>query len=54
MYKKASLSLIITFLLMGILVLMSYKNNQLFLNQILISCGIISLILFIKTIGNDT
>lgn len=53
MHKKANLSRIATFLMMSTLILASYKNNGLFLNQILFSCGIISLILFIKTRGND-
>ncbi len=53
MYKKANLSRIVTFLMMALLILASYTNNGLFLNQLLISCGIISLIMFINTRAND-
>ncbi|MDF4220558.1 MULTISPECIES: hypothetical protein [Maribacter] len=53
MYKKANLSVLATFLFMATLVLISYKNNALFLNQILISCSLITLIIFIRTRGNE-
>ncbi|VXB33803.1 conserved hypothetical protein [Maribacter litoralis] len=53
MFKKVSLPLLATILFMGTLILLSYKNNGLFLTQILVSCSIITLILFIKTRVNE-